>query len=885
VYAAWDPDLDRKVALKLLHGERADQGQRLLREAQAMARLSHPNVITVHDVGEFDGRVFVAMEFVEGRTLKAWLRAETRTWQAVLPVFLRAGRGLAAAHERGLIHRDFKPDNVMIGNDGRVRVMDFGLVRSVGEVEPSSTRPSEPPTEPSTLEQSRSGESRLLQTHNSVLDSQLTVEGALLGTPAYMAPEQLRGDQADARSDQFAFCVALWEALYGERPFAGDNPLAVLFSVSQGQLREPAGARGVPSWLRRMLERGLAADPARRWPGMSELLARLGKDPRKRRRRWLLGLASLGSMVLVLAAALALQPELPPPPPPPCHGVETPVREVWTSERAQTLGERFAASKLVYAEDSRTRVVAGLDAWAAAWSTQRRDACEATELRREQSAELLDLRMACLDQRLVSFTALVELLVEADATVVEKSIEAVEHLPPLEPCSDHAWLLARVRPPEDPELAAKVDALRQQFAHVDALVVAGKSTDALEPAEAADREAISLEFPATIAEAALTRGRVEQELGRFAEAQGSYERAYFAAQRVGDGEVAVSSAYMGAYVLSLGLGDHASANMWLRHAEAEADHLGRDELRAEVWAVVGIRHYLLDEMDQAAHAFAQQVELHARTDKHPAVLGAAYINYGTVLARLEAHKADEVIEILERGMQLLVAGYGPDHPQVGLAAANYATAIAGLDRQPEAIVRYEQALRVLEQAYGNDHPMTALTQLNLGQSLIVEDQAERGLELLERSLATHELVYGPDHQMTAEALRGIGHAHIQLGQPAEAIAPLERAIAIFELSFDYTKDAAATSRHNLVRALFFLGRDDEAIAGLEFLERHYVGVRAHSGTPGNLIAAVRFLVGRREHIELARNLLHRARLAAMREGDLHMLDQIARVELELESDL
>src|SRR5258708_23662444 len=213
VYAAYDPELDRKVAVKLLRAEadtksnaRAAQA-RLLREAQAMARLSHPNVISVHDVGALRTQVFIAMEFVEGKTLTRWLKEKPLTPREIVQTFLQAGKGLAAAHAAGLVHRDFKPDNVLIGNDGRIQLLDFGFARAVEDV--VGYAPTLPP------QVVASGLSTPRQ-----LEARLTRSGAFLGTPAYMAPEQLLRTTIDARADPFSFCVALYEALYGKRPLS-----------------------------------------------------------------------------------------------------------------------------------------------------------------------------------------------------------------------------------------------------------------------------------------------------------------------------------------------------------------------------------------------------------------------------------------------------------------------------------------------------------------------------------------------------------------------------------------------------------------------------------------------------------------------------------------
>jgi len=287
VFAAYDPELDRKVALKLVQrppdGVGAGDWQaRLIREAQAMAKLSHPNVVTVYEVGAHAGQVFLAMELVQGRDLARWL-ATPRSWRDIIEVFRAAGEGLAAAHGAGLVHRDFKPANVLVGDDGRVRVADFGLVMTRTARE---------------LALRDSGSS-----HGSdVFARELTNFGAVMGTPAYMAPEQISGETADERSDVFSFCVALWEALYGLRPFGGDTMTGRLAAIRRGEIREP-GPSATPRWLRPLLLRGLADEPGDRWPNMRALLAALARDPeRERARRRRSALLVVG--VLVLGGAL-----------------------------------------------------------------------------------------------------------------------------------------------------------------------------------------------------------------------------------------------------------------------------------------------------------------------------------------------------------------------------------------------------------------------------------------------------------------------------------------------------------------------------------------------------------------------------------------------------
>ncbi len=296
VYAAYDPQLDRKVALKLLRtGIGIAEGEakaRLVREAQAIAQLSHPNVVAVYDVGNTrEGDVYLAMEFVEGDTLTQWLHRWERPWRDTLDVFREAGRGLSAAHSSGLLHRDFKPDNVLVGSDGRVRVTDFGLARSLvtGHTDDSV---------------------RFALTAAGPLRVTLTATGAVMGTPRYMAPEQLRGADVSAAADQFSFCVALYEALYGVHPIAGDT--AVKMVEENARAQPPPEDSTAPPWLWPVLARGLDPQPHKRFPSMAALLVELTPPQPSPRRRTYIAMAGAAALVLGGAAAatvLAPKPE------------------------------------------------------------------------------------------------------------------------------------------------------------------------------------------------------------------------------------------------------------------------------------------------------------------------------------------------------------------------------------------------------------------------------------------------------------------------------------------------------------------------------------------------------------------------------------------------
>jgi serine/threonine protein kinase len=266
VYRGFDPELDRQVALKLLDPELldADSGRgraRLQREARAMAKVNHPNVVPVFDVGVHRDSVYIAMELIEGQPLGQWWEATPRPWTEILGMFLQAARGLAAAHDAGLIHRDFKPDNVLVGADGRARVLDFGLARPAPVDEDDELLPGDP--EPETT----------LTDHPVDLHTNVTVTGIITGTPAYMAPEQHMGESAGASADQFSFCVALWEALYQHRPYAGRTAFAIADAIIEGRIEPRPAQSRVPGWLHGILEKGLNVKPRDRHASMRALMA------------------------------------------------------------------------------------------------------------------------------------------------------------------------------------------------------------------------------------------------------------------------------------------------------------------------------------------------------------------------------------------------------------------------------------------------------------------------------------------------------------------------------------------------------------------------------------------------------------------------------------
>ncbi len=301
VYEATDSELGRRVALKLLKRPDRELTERLVREARAMARVTHPNVVAVYEVGVTDASTYIAMELVEGASLRAW-QGGGRAMVEILEAYRAAGHGLAAAHAAGIVHRDFKPDNVLVGTDGRVRVTDFGLAASrpaEGGGRASGRLLASGIGDGSIAGDGGAGAGGAGEGRRGSFDVELTTAGTVLGTPAYMAPEQFTGGNVDPRTDQFSFCVALYEALYGVRPFAGKSFTELGENVCDGKMTPPPARSRVSNAVRAIVLRGLAVKPGDRYATMDHLLAELGRD---RARPWRRAATVLGA----LAAALAL---------------------------------------------------------------------------------------------------------------------------------------------------------------------------------------------------------------------------------------------------------------------------------------------------------------------------------------------------------------------------------------------------------------------------------------------------------------------------------------------------------------------------------------------------------------------------------------------------
>ncbi len=785
VYRAFDPELNRSVALKLVLISRDVPGGtlrgRLLREAQALAQLSHPNIVAVHDVGPYEDGVFMAMEYVEGSTLRAFLADGRRHPRAqVLEVMTAAGHGLAAAHQVGITHRDFKPANVILGVDGRVRVIDFGVARAA--IDDSSAPPVPVPAGAAD--------------HN-LLSVQLTQAGSVVGTPRYMAPEQHAAREATERSDQFSFCVVLFEALYGVHPFVGETREQIADHARQGRISRPP-IHEVPAWLDRVVVRGLEPDPVERHPSMEALLAELGRDPaiaRAQRRARLVrgGLVGVAVTSISVVAWLLLRPASVPAL---CPIDGTRLAGAWDDATRARIQARFDAFGRPYLHGTYPRVARLLDDHATSWLEARREACLATYARGEQSMALLDLRMACLDRRLGQLRELTNLFAEADAEVVEKAVQAAAALDPPAGCGDALALASRLTPPEA-AAAPRVAALRERLARAEALSRAGKYQDAQIAVRPLIDEAAAVGYAPAQAEVATLVAGLAWRLGESEQAVAAAHDALGFAHASGYEAVMVKAYSSLIVLLGVDLERFAEAELAARLGDAVLQHLDVEGSLRFGWShAVGVMWLSRGEntlaLPHLEHAHALALELHDAD--HPEVarvlnnLGIVHQQLGDVVRARAAYAG--AFAIFERSL-------GPDHPVTGAAHQNLGVAAFLGQDYAQARREYEAGARILEATLGPAHARLGVTLANLGEVGLVEQDHAAAVADYERALRILEAALGPDHPTVTETVSGLGRAYLGLGRLVEARATLERVIDLC------TGDRCAASDAGQIAAAHF----------------------------------------------------------------------------------
>ncbi|MCE9575228.1 MAG: tetratricopeptide repeat protein [Deltaproteobacteria bacterium] len=866
VYAAYDPTLDRRIAVKLVRARvdsasaRADQA-RLLREARALARVAHPGILTIHDAGVVGDQVFIATELAGGGTLRAWRDAAPRTWREIVAAYVEAGRGLAAAHDAGLVHRDFKPDNVLRTTDGRIRVADFGLVGGDGAVADDA---------------------------RADLPAHQTSTGAIVGTPRYMAPEQHRGATVGPAADQFAFCVALWEAL-ASPPFPGAHRAAIAARIEAGP---PEGGAVLPPRIAAILARGLAIDPAARWSSMHALVDALADDPdARRRRRWRLGLvAAMGAGLIAAVIALATRggAEVS------CDGGAAAIASVWSPAQADALRAGFARTGAPYAGAIADRAIAALDARAASWAVASKGACVATRVTGEQSEAQLDRRTACLARRKSELGALARALVAPDRDLVDHAIQAIAVLPAIEVCADTARLAELTPPPADPATRTEVERL---FARIDQAVPAGAMAmrpDAVTASYAAlaalAPEVAAVRHPPLAAALALHQAEVAPP--------GAQERHLTEALRAaaaGHDDAAAADAWA-ELVLAIGVEQHRHGEAALVQAAAEAasaragrggdadpellenlsdvandagDFAGARDLAARALAAAEramgeenprfgrfVTHLATAERfaghyepalalqrralaihtrvlgpDHPATIYDQALIVtllgflgrgeealavaQANATRAPQVLGGDHPYTGAAMFVLAQTQSDvgrhaDALAGLEAALPVFVRANGAAHVETLNLRGQIASELTSLERYGEAIAAYRTLLPELQAAVGAEHPRVAQELLDLGVALMFDKQYDEARKVLARSLAMFEKTLGADHVMLLGPLVARGQVELTAGRTAAALPWIDRSIAFADKTLGPTHPRALNAHWNRALALWDLGRRDDA---------------------------------------------------------------------------
>ena len=760
VYEAYDPELERVVAVKVLREDREatiSRERRLVREAKVMARLAHPNVMRVYDVGVAEGRVYLAMEHVQGVTLEHWLAREPRSVAEILGSFAAAGQGLAAAHDAGLVHRDFKPSHVMVSDDGRVLVTDFGLARSVSDLEPAD----------GDVEDARApapAEPTVTVTHS----------GVKVGTPQYMAPEQRAAGSVDARADQFSFCVSVWDALYGALPYSD----GAAYARGETALRSPSGpnAGRVPNVVARALVRGLSVDPAARHPNMRALLAALSRDPARTRRRWalsgsaLIAVAALGALGSRMLAAKQVDP---------CAGGAAKAASVWDASTRAKVEAAFDASGLAYAKPSFAAVAAALDAYAQRWTGMYQDACMATRVRGEQSDELLDLRMACLTNHLRETGAFTKLLESADRQVIDRAPASAQNLPTLDDCANVALLRGETRLPTDPQSRAAIDEVRGALADARALEAAGRIKEGLAKAGPLADRAADLHYRPLEADVLLTLGTLHDDDSNYASAVPTLQHAVLAATAGRSPLVAAEAQVRLANIIGFFQERVKDGEPWADAAEASLEAEGNDPAARIELLLVRSNLAAKDTRFDEALAFGRDaVERSAKLHGENSLEYAKAIgDVGNVL--LQRGSAAEALPYERRALAIKEAILGPGHPQCAWGWQNIGAALHEVQDNDGALDAHQHALAIDEAVHGHDNLETARDLDNIGIVLHGAGKAARAEPYLRDALAIKEKLLPPDDVEIAFTLDVLGSAVLTtLGRYSEARPMTERALAI-----------------------------------------------------------------------------------------------------------
>jgi len=810
VYSAYDAALHRRVALKLLRSPGIEQ-ERLLAEARTMAQLAHPAIVAVHDVGEFEGQVFIAMELVEGATLRRW-QAKHRPWRELVGLYATIADALVYAHERGVIHRDFKPDNVIVDPGDRPRVTDFGLAKIDPNADPSPA-------------------SSLITKH--------TISGTGAGTPGYMSPEQRMGDPTDASTDQYAFCVSLFEALYGWLPVDHDG----------------SERADLPRELVAAIRRGMADTPAQRWPSMRELAAVLAPAKRSARWPWLVGAA-----VVVAAAAVSFV-LLRKPTASSCGG-QSAIDSAWGSSRRDEVRAGFAAAA---PDISAVPVITALDTWSDRWREMSVGSCHATEAG-AQSQQLGDLRAGCLAHKLDEVEALVRVIAKPDRQVALHAGRA--SLPELAACADAAGLIGRPDLPADPVKRFGIAQLEAQLDDALALYRVGKFETALDMARPVVVQAERIGYLPLLGKAHGMIARLE--FSRSVDFDTSESASMLAlAEQPWRHDESMGVEWVN-LVWIVGEVRHRpkEAIAMAQLAQAEADRAGSQSLQAVLTFRIGVMQENLKQWDQAQASFERSLALSVAIHDQGGVVAALCREAAVATSR------GDVARSLELTAQALVEADKLDEPardDHAIALQNAGDRYVELGRLAEGVAALRKGLAVAGDPRDFPDAVTSL-RLDLGEALRRQGDLAAAESETREALAIVDRYLDPNGVTAVKLLSNLGTVQRQRGEYRDAEASIRRALTTLRAvpkdapnADDYMGET--TMLYKLSQIQLAAGDSASAVASAEqalevgqreVIDSYFYGVVRH--------ALARALWANGQH-DRARKTMHQAALDYHLAGD------------------
>ena len=791
VYGAYDPTLDRRVALKSILDleDRKTAETRLRHEAQALAKLSHPNVVQIYEVLEDSGRTFLTMEYVAGATFSDWLGHRPRSPDEIIQLLCAAGSGLNAAHQTGLVHRDFKPDNILVDDKDRPRVSDFGLARLIPALATATSAP---------MSQSQAWQSR----DNKVI----------AGTPAYMAPELFDGHEATAKSDQFAFAVVAYEALTGVHPFPAKSLKTLQAKLEGDPALPPAKAKAkIPTHILVALRRAMAKEPEERFVDLNELLETLG-DGTHQPSRFFGALAIASVFAVILGLWFAGKPA------PICTGSTQLINQIWNPQKAKALAKGFRKTQVSYASQSARTVTTLLDSYRQRWISERKRACESTHLRREQSRRLLDRRMRCYDERLWEMRTLIDHFGKADKALVRRSVRAAASLTPVERCAAAKVSAATDLPNSNTERRA-VLSFREKLTHFRARQLAGDYKGARRQLEKAiGTSALAMAHEPSKADGLALLGDLHKKNGDRRRAEDALREAVFAGESSGNHTAAAQASIKMMGVLQGDASRHREVEHWARHAEhALRRSQASEKLRGDLALARGnlqlnkgqnptkqyrlaleryrgenrqetpdaalalhnlaIAHALQGRLNRALTAHREALAIRRRLlgPRHPEVAESVH-SLANVLNRMRRFR--QAATLYNQAIAIATESLGASHPALGDFRGNLATTLMELGEFAAAERSLREAKSVVEKSTGNETSDIGYILVNFGDLAARQGHTDKALNHYKQALKTWKRTLAAQHPDLAAAHLGLAEVHLKRGEQSLAKVNAKRALEL-----------------------------------------------------------------------------------------------------------